>query len=213
MENTTTLAKEQIKNAFIQYIRQHGKAPATPYNLMAELGEDEKYFYDNYSSFATIEQDIWGEYLTETVQRLRSESVYAEYTVREKLLAFYFTLVEVLKENRSFVTNELSARNGGFRRKVLADFKNGFYEYINILLEEGMDTGEVEQRMFIAKKYDTLLWAETEFLIRFWVRDDSKNFERTDAAVEKTVNFAMDLIGRNLADSAFDFVKFLFQRK
>ena len=138
MENTTT-AKEQIKNAFIQYIRQHGKAPATPYNLMAELGEDEKFFYDNYSSFNNIEQEIWGEYLTETVQRLRSESVYAEYMVREKLLAFYFTLVEVLKENRSFVTNELSARNGGFRRKVLSDFKNGFYEYINVLLEEGMD--------------------------------------------------------------------------
>ena len=153
MENTTT-AKQQIKNAFIQYIRQHGKAPATPYNLMAELGEDEKFFYDNYSSFNNIEQEIWGEYLTETVQRLRSESVYAEYMVREKLLAFYFTLVEVLKENRSFVTNELSARNGGFRRKILADFKDGFYEYINVLLEEGMDTGEVEQRIFIAKKYD-----------------------------------------------------------
>ncbi|WP_291720382.1 TetR family transcriptional regulator C-terminal domain-containing protein [Bernardetia sp.] len=213
MENTTTSAKEQIKSAFITYIRQHGKAPNTPYNLMAELGEDEKFFYDNYSSFMNVEQEIWGEYLSETVQRLRSESVYDEYMVREKLLAFYFTLIEVLKENRSFVVNQLSPRNGGFRRRVLSDFKDGFYEYINLLLEEGMDTGEVEQRMFVGSKYDKLLWAETEFLIRFWLRDDSKNFERTDAAVEKTVNFAMDLIGRNIADSAFDFVKFLFQRK
>jgi hypothetical protein len=44
--------------------------------------------------------------------------------------------------------------------------------------------------------------------------DDTSNaFEKTDAAIEKSVNLAMDLMGKSPLDAALDFGKFLFQNK
>ncbi|WP_051203757.1 TetR/AcrR family transcriptional regulator [Hugenholtzia roseola] len=201
----------QIKATFIKYVRERGVVPASIYNLMAEMGEKESLFYEYYSQFLNIEQEIWADWFEETITRLQNDEVYHEYSVREKLLAFYFTLMEVLKENRSYLVTIFDKRNGGFRNKTLHEFKEKFRNYIANLIDEGIDTQEVQPRMFLSGQYSNLIWAETEFLLRFWLRDSSKGFEKTDAAIEKTVNFVMDLVGRNLADSAFDFAKFLFQ--
>jgi hypothetical protein len=51
------------------------------------------------------------------------------------------------------------------------------------------------------------------FILLFWKEDDSAGFEKTDAAVEKSVNLAFDLIGKGAVDSAIDFAKFLYQNK
>jgi hypothetical protein len=51
-----------------------------------------------------------------------------------------------------------------------------------------------------------------EFVIGFWIKDNSQGFEKTDAAIEKAVNLSFDLLGKNIADSAFDFAKFVFAR-
>jgi len=51
------------------------------------------------------------------------------------------------------------------------------------------------------------------FLLVFWKEDESPGFEKTDAAVEKSVNLAFDLIGKGAVDSFIDFAKFLYQSK
>jgi ubiquinone biosynthesis protein COQ9 len=49
--------------------------------------------------------------------------------------------------------------------------------------------------------------------LKFWIDDTSNAFEKTDAAIEKSVNLAMDLMGKSPLDAALDFGKFLFQNK
>jgi hypothetical protein len=51
------------------------------------------------------------------------------------------------------------------------------------------------------------------FLLMFWRDDNSPAFEQTDAAIEKSVNLAFDLIGKGAIDSMLDFAKFLYQSK
>ena len=50
-------------------------------------------------------------------------------------------------------------------------------------------------------------------MLKFWKDDSSADFEKTDAAVEKSVNLAFDLIGKGAVDSVVDFAKFLYQTK
>jgi hypothetical protein len=57
------------------------------------------------------------------------------------------------------------------------------------------------------------LWIQTLFILQFWANDDSKEFEKTDAAIEKAVNVAYDLMGKSPLDSMFDFAKFIFQNR
>ena len=49
------------------------------------------------------------------------------------------------------------------------------------------------------------------FILKFWSNDESPNFEKTDAAIEKSVTLAFDLIGKGILDNALDFGKFLYQ--
>ena len=60
--------------------------------------------------------------------------------------------------------------------------------------------------------YGRIFLRQLQFILLFFVRDESANFERTDAAVEKAVTLSFDLVGRNTLDSAFDFGRFLLHK-
>ena len=60
--------------------------------------------------------------------------------------------------------------------------------------------------------YPAFFWQQVLFVLGFFAKDDTPNFERTDAAVEKGVTLSFDLVGRNTLDSALDFVRFLVQK-
>jgi hypothetical protein len=51
------------------------------------------------------------------------------------------------------------------------------------------------------------------FVLRYWTKDDSNQFEMTDAAIEKAVNLSFQLISTNTIDSLLDFGKFMFTKK
>ena len=66
----------------------------------------------------------------------------------------------------------------------------------------------------ITDRYDEALWLQVMFVFRFWLKDDSPGFwKKTDAAIEKSVNLAFDLMGKSAVDSFVDFAKFLFQSR
>ncbi|MFP4088875.1 MAG: TetR family transcriptional regulator C-terminal domain-containing protein [Cyclobacteriaceae bacterium] len=217
-KNTKTEDKSvKIKEAYIDYLLENAKKPASVYQFMKMLKMKESVFYDYYNSFSAIEKDIWKSFFTETMSRLQSESVYNEYTVREKLLAFYYTWIEVLKENRSYVTFSVKRmKRQGFgytNADFLNAFRQEFLDFANELLAEGKETEEIVDRPLIGNRYDEGLWRQLIFVLKFWVNDDSRGFERTDAAIEKAVNLSFDLMSRSALDAAFDFARFLYQKR
>lgn len=60
-------------------------------------------FYNYYSSFDAIEADIWLAFFQDAHKTIEADETYQTYSVREKLLAFYYTWIELLKAQRSFV--------------------------------------------------------------------------------------------------------------
>jgi hypothetical protein len=109
----------------------------------------------------------------------------------------------------------MRARRAGqnAQSRVLFPFKDAFFDYARDLLAEGRESKEVEPRAFITDRYPNALWRQTLFLLNFWVNDVSKNFEKTDTAIEKAVNTSFDLIGRSPLDTLFDFAKFIYQNR
>ena len=224
MENTASKKSKaktdnakKIREAYIDYLLEHGEEPASVYKFTKMLKMKEGVFYDHYNSFSAIEKDIWKSYFEETLSRITSESIYNEYTVREKLLAFYFTWIELLKDNRSYVTysaSKIERRGVALKNtEFLSGFKMRFLDFANDLLAEGKETEEIVDRPLIGNRYDDGLWRQLLFVLKFWVNDDSRGFERTDEAIEKAVNLSFDLMSRSALDTAFDFAKFLFQKR
>ena len=93
----------------------------------------------------------------------------------------------------------------------LTSFKTSFESFFSSILDAGKGVGEVANRPILDKRYPQLFWLHMGFILLFWRDDNSAGFENTDAAIEKSVNLAFDLIGKGAVDTAIDFAKFLYQ--
>ena len=152
--------------------------------------------------------------MQETIENLNAEESFLEYSSREKLLALYFTLIEVLKVNRSYAMMDLQKmKKGDMKPSFLEAFKMKFHKFVDEILLQGKETEEIIDRPIIGDRYAEGLWVQTLFILQFWAYDESKDFEKTDAAIEKAVNVAYDLMGKSPRESMFDFAKFLFQNR
>ncbi len=205
-------AEGGIKEAYRNYLLTEGKRPASVFKFCKDNGMTEAEFYNHFGSFDALEKSIWQGYIESTRKRMESDEAYTQFTSREKILTFYFSLAEMLKSDRSFVLFQLkSVKNPATTPAFLKGFKASFEEWITGVLNEGKGTGEIAMRPFIDKRYDVLFWMHLMFILQFWSHDDSANFEKTDAAIEKSVMLAFDLIGKGVLDNALDFGKFLYQ--
>ncbi|MVN75286.1 TetR/AcrR family transcriptional regulator [Hymenobacter sp. HMF4947] len=204
-----------LKSAYLDYLRRHGHAPKTVFAFADAQGITEGEFYRHYASFAVIDRETWADFGREARDQAAQEPAWQGYGAREKLLAFYYTLLEILKNNRSFVLLTLGRsqrRQPALVPKVLNQFESEFKGFVQELLHEGRATGEVASRPFLQDGYGRIFLRQLQFILLFFVRDESANFERTDAAVEKAVTLSFDLVGRNTFDSALDFGRFLLHK-
>lgn len=201
-----------ISAAYREYLLTEGKRPASVFKFCKDIGIKEDEFYRFFGSFESLERSFWKEYFDTTKNRMESDTDFQMFTPREKILTFYFALLESLKTERSFAVHQLQDWKTPAPTPVfLKDFKVGFEEWIKKILNEGKSTGDVARRPYLDDRYHHLFWLHFAFILHFWRNDDSANFERTDAAVEKSVNLAFDLIGKGILDNAIDFGKFIYQ--
>jgi len=204
-----------LKPAYLDYLRRHGHAPKTVFAFADAQGITEGEFYRHYASFAVIDREAWADFGREARAQAAQEPAWQGYGAREKLLAFYYTLLEILKNNRSFALLTLGRsqkRQLALIPKVLNRFEAEFKDFVEEILQEGRATGEVASRPFLQGGYGRIFLRQLQFILLYFVRDESANFERTDAAVEKAVTLSFDLVGRNTFDSALDFGRFLLQK-
>lgn len=205
---------QKIKEAYMNYVLENGARPASIFKFVKELKVKEELFYDHFNSFDNIEKEIWSDLFTSTIEAITSEEVYNEYSSREKLLAFFYTWIENLKSNRSYILQSVPQKmKPEITPSYLEHVRHSFKDWIADLLLEAKETDEVTTRPIISDRYDDAIWLQFLFILGFWLKDDSKAFEKTDAAIEKSVNLAFDLMGRGPLDAMVDFGKFLFQNR
>jgi len=201
------------REAFIDFTLENNRPPASPYELSKFVQVSEELFYEVYGNLNALAEDIWNGFFEDTKNQIQADEQYQTFSVREKLLAFYYTWLENLRKYRSFVILVADGKKMWENKSQFDAFKKSFKEYAQELLNEALETGEAENRNFLNQAYPTLLWADTMYILRFWLKDSSKSFEQTDAAVEKVTNLFFDVIGKTFLDSLFDFAKFAFQNK
>ncbi|AGA78765.1 TetR/AcrR family transcriptional regulator [Echinicola vietnamensis] len=207
--------RAKIMEAFKGYILEHGKSPASVFKFTKELKMKEADFYAFFSSFTSVKKAIWQRILQVTLEALESQEVYHTYSSREKLLAFFYTWIEELKHHRSYLLvlygeHQLPSRS---LPQELKGFRSDFKTYIQGVLAAGEETDEIAKRPYLSDKYDEAIWLQVMFVFRFWVKDQSDGFEKTDEAIEKSVNLAFDLMGKSALDTFVDFAKFLYQSR
>lgn len=204
-----------IIKRYREHMLEHGTEPSSIYAFCKEIGIAEEDFYQHFNQFEQVGEAFWQDVVEEVWQKLENDADYLELSVREKMLSFYFEFFTLMRAHRSFflLSYDEAWPGIGSRKNSFEGLRRSFREWSGRMVEEGVSRQEISSRSRLSETYDRLFWYQFLFLMNFWKRDRSKGFEKTDAAIEKSVNLAFDLIEKNAIDSALDFGKFMFQNR
>ncbi len=206
------VTKQKIQTAYVDYVLSEGKKPTSVFAFAKKNKFAEEEFYKHFGSFDSIEIGVWADFFSASIKEIEAQEVWKDYSVREKALSFYYSFFELLKTQRSFVNYSISNFKKGLQTPTpLKEAKQIFEEFSIQLIQEGLETGEINDRKFISDRYKDALWVQVTFLLNFWIKDYSAGFEKTDEAIEKGVNVTFDFFQRTPIDNLLDYGKFLAQ--
>ena len=139
---------------------------------------------------------------------------YAHFSNREKMLTFFYTFFEILTLNRSYVLYTLK-ENPHMMSKMeqLKDLRKHVKNFSKDLI---MQRNEDKTNILLERSetiYSEGAWIQMLFLLKFWMDDDSAGFEKTDMAIEKSVNTIFDVFDNTPLDAVLDFGKFLWKER
>lgn len=221
METTkkTTSKKKSIDDDFIiskymDYVLEKNQEPRNVFSFCKEHKIEEVDFYTFFGSIDAIKQEIWIKFFENAIKTIESEEAFEGYSDKNKLLTLYFTLFEILTLNRSYVIFSLKENEEGLKNfKSLKQFRNRFKDFIVTIIET--ENSEMNDKLAKVTKpvFSEGAWIQFLFLLKFWMDDTSKSFEKTDVIIEKSVNTVVDLLNTKPLESLFDLGKFLWKEK
>lgn len=212
LKQNPMVTKEKIQSAYIDYVLTEGKKPNSVFMFAKKNKFPEEEFYNHFGSFDAIDAAVWASLFASTIGEIKQQDVWTTYSAREKALSFYYSFFELLKSKRSFVSYSMGNFKKGLKTPAqLKESKEVFEDFSKELINEGLETGEINERKLISDRYKDALWLQLGFILNFWLKDYSAGFEKTDEAIEKGINVTFDLFQRSPIDNLVDYGKFLAQ--
>jgi len=208
------LTKERIIDIYTDYCLMHGHKPATVYKFAKENGFEEADFYKFFTSFDTLERFYFVEMFNHALETLEPSPAYNEFGGVEKLSAFYFTFFEIATANRSFVLYTMN--DGGSLSKnllKLKELRSEFNKYAQAVLDKPFNLQSQRADKLQSDALREGAWLQFLSIFKFWVKDTSPGFEKTDVYIEKSVKASADLVYNSPVKSLVDLGKFIWKEK
>jgi len=206
--------KEQVVSSYMDYVLEHEHEPKSVFKFAKNINISEADFYDHFGSFKGLKQHIWNYFYTNTIDVISKADGYDNYSSREKMLVFFYTMFEVLTANRSYVLFVIDEEND--MMKNMSQLKS-LRKHIKEFAQELIQIDNDDKQVSILKRNENVFsegaWIQFMFLLKFWMDDDSAGFEKTDIAIEKSVNTIFDVFDNTPLERVIDFGKFLFKEQ
>ena len=206
--------KQKIYDAYSTQVLEHEKEPKSVYLFCKNNKIEETDFYKSFASLEDIKESIFSKFFDNAYALISKEKGFDTQEPKEKLLSFYFTFFEVLLLNRSYVLFILSNSVDKMQKlSSLRRLRKSFKQFTSGLIEQGNNS-----KQSLLTKHPELIfsegaWLQLLFLLKFWMEDSSPSFEKTDMAIEKSVQTVFELFDNTPLDSVIDFGKFLWNEK
>ena len=199
---------------YMEYTLEHNAAPKSVYIFAKKYNFQEEIFYKYFGNFDALEQTIFKTFFDNTIILLEKSDDYKSYESRNQLLSFYYSFFELLTANRSYVVYALEGnKNNLTKSKSLKGLKHSFTKYIESL---NIPLLEIKQETLDKIQNTTLketAWLQLSLTMKYWLKDTSPSFEKTDVFIEKSVNTSFDILNTKPIKSIIDLGKFLYKDK
>lgn len=214
MAKKKSISAHDIISAYMDYVLEHGKKPASVYAFAKANNFEEAKFYDHFGSFETIEKQVFLTLFETSIAALEKSEDYQNFDARNKLLSFYYTFFENLTANRSYIIHALNEHKHSLKGLgLLSELKKNFGVYIESLDIEMIQIEQKQIEEIQTKALKESAWVQLLLTMKFWMDDTSASFEKTDIFIEKSVNTSFDVLNIVPLKSMIDFGKFIFKEK
>jgi hypothetical protein len=205
---------DQLIEMYMNTVLEKNEAPKNVYLFCKENTVEEADFYSFFNSLDTLKETIWVKFFENTVNTLHKDANYAGYENRNKLLSLYFTFFEILTLNRTYVYYALKDNKEGLRNlKQLVSLRNHFKDYIVDILKYAETEKDSKIKKVTTPLFSEGAWLQFLFILKFWLDDRSKGFEKTDIMIEKAVKATFDVLDTTPLESLFDLGKFIWKER
>ncbi|MEH6682673.1 MAG: TetR family transcriptional regulator C-terminal domain-containing protein [Sediminicola sp.] len=206
------ITRESIITAFMGYVAEHGQVPKSIYGFCKNNKIKEQDFYGFFGSVEGIKKAIWEDFFTNAHSLIIKNGDYDTMSSKDKMLTFLFTFFEVLTLNRTYVLISLKESHGIFKTlDQLKGLRVQVRSFAKDLIMDGNALKKSKLGQHPVGLFSEGAWVQLLFLLRFWVKDGSPAFEKTDLAIEKSVNTIFDLFDHTPLDNIIDFGKFMYR--
>lgn len=205
---------DQLIEMYMNTVLEKNEAPKNVYLFCKENSVEEADFYSFFNSLDALKETIWVKFFENTINILHKDTNYAGYENRNKLLSLYFTFFEILTLNRTYVYYALKDNKEGLRNlKQLTSLRNHFKDYIVDILKSGETEKDSKIKKVTTPLFSEGAWLQFLFILKFWLDDRSKGFEKTDIMIEKAVKATFDILDTTPLESLFDLGKFIWKER
>lgn len=208
------LTKDRLTALYMDYVLEKGKTPDVIYKFAKDNDFKEEEFYSFFGSFEALQKGVWERFFEHTMEVMQKSSEYHGFSAREKLLTFYFTFFEILSANRSYILYSLGQEKGPIKKlEQLSMLRKQVKEFSRDIIREARIEEEGRTIKTPGSAFAEATWLQLLFLLKFWMEDNSPRFEKTDVAIEKSVNTVFDLFDTTTLERVLDFGKFIWKEK
>lgn len=209
-----TIDSNFIISEYMTYVLDHDTYPKSVYKFCKEVKIKEEDFYKFFGSLDSLNKNIWNAFFANSIEAITKNKEYDSFSSRDKMLTMFYTLFEVLTLNRSYVLfalkyAEMPLKNLGQLKGLRTHIK----DFAAALIEEDNDEKKFRFTKNPVSIFSEGAWLQFLFLLNFWEGDESPGFEKTDIAIEKSVNTIFDLFDNTPLNNVLDFGKFLWKEK
>ncbi len=214
MSQKVKIEREDIISMYMEYVLKFDEAPKSVYYFTDKNDFEEGTFYNFFTSFESLEKEIFKTFFEHTITILNKNESYVEFSTKDKLLSFYYTFIEILTANRSYVLYTLRKQHNPLKKeRLLSSLKKEVKQYIKNLEIERIDFKNDNLNKIQNRSVEEFGWGQLMVFINYWEKDESPAFEKTDILIEKTVTASFDLLDIRPIKSVIDLGKFLIKEK
>ena len=204
----------KIISYYMNDILLENDEPKNIYIFCNKHGINESEFYLFFGSFDALKNEIWVKFFENAIATIAKDAAYEGYPNKNKLLTVYFTLFEILTLNRTYILFSLKENKQGLKNlKYFKQFRNRFKAFIVAMIRNSSTSRNENLRKVSEPVFSEGAWIQFLFLLKFWIEDTSKSFEKTDVLIEKSVNTVVGLLDTTQLENLFDLGKFLWKEK
>lgn len=206
------VTEERIIELYMNDVLEHNGEPANVYLFCKRNGIEETQFYQFFNSFGSVRQEIWVKFFENAETIMTQSADYQGYSEKDKLLTLYYTIFEILTLNRTYVSWSLRDNRQGLKNLAdLRQFRTRFRDFVENLMKTQNADKFRKVRDITEPVLSEGAWMQFLFILKYWLDDNSKGFEKTDLIIEKSVNTVVSLLDTKPLENLVDLGKFLWK--